>query len=954
MLVFSLVTLSNALQMELGMQMELDMQSKALTFESYEGPNHPVKPVALDQALQNVRRLPNEIRAMLTNKNATLPKVSEHDRARALKAMKDKEESKQLFLHSKTTHGSHLIISAGSGMGMDPNAVDPTADPKYATLDKVRQTLNDLYQTTMQEKDIEAADCFEAEYSLKMQIHVNTGLRVTLAAAIAQARGEILTANGNINTANANIAQLKGELATHNHECNRVLTLANEKREIIESDLSVAETVQNMTDCDKMEANAASMAFFQCMVHTDTGASHVQLKGKAGELMKKFKSKEAVRAMMMAARMSLGAATDPDAGKNPEIPAGNFSADEYEEWLKLPQDGDWMNDVGITKLPSDCKALDGKINLGEKCPILADAVGQMVGEVSTALYDTNMFIKKTEEHCQTVRENLETQISEWETTLSNAQIALAEATQKLNVNNEGLSRRVEEFKTLRDELIMRMKDCNANLRQLFEEMCGLITIRNELFKMSGVNVYMQDCQVGEWVAGDCSVTCGGGQQTFTRDVVQEQYFGSACPPLSKIGLCNEDPCPVDCEYDDDWSQWSACSADCGGGVMQRNRHIRTRDQNGGIQCEATDESITCNAGSCDYDCELGEWTEWAGCSKMCNSGVQTRRKLVVKEAAGSGVCADKDEQDPSAEGGGARFELRPCNTQHCLANLDCNSKLDIAFVLDGSGSIGSSGWTATQRFAKQMIDRIYLSYDDGAIASVILYSWDVDVVHAMTDDKASLDTALDGMRFPRSLTATGEAIRSALNQFSSGGRAGVTGAIFVVTDGNPTWRTSADEAAAEAKRQGVRLFFVGVGNNINYNAMYTWASVPSTENVEYVENYNELTQKISNMIADLCPILECSESFTDSLERDYHGCQSQTVSGITCQAWNSQSPHVHGWGPHMDNGQGQPLYPTLGNHNFCRNPDNDPGGIWCLTSDSQKWWDYCDPRSTTSIPELPM
>merc|ERR1719146_358531 len=101
------------------------------------------------------------------------------------------------------------------------------------------------------------------------------------------------------------------------------------------------------------------------------------------DILKKFKSKRAMMAFVAAARASLGVDAPPDASdaKQTEVPAGNMTQEEFDEAMNLPQDGDWMNDVGITELPKDCKALDGKINLGEKCPILADAVGQMVGEI---------------------------------------------------------------------------------------------------------------------------------------------------------------------------------------------------------------------------------------------------------------------------------------------------------------------------------------------------------------------------------------------------------------------------------------------------------------------------------------------------------------------------------------------------------------------------------------------
>ncbi len=35
-------------------------------------------------------------------------------------------------------------------------------------------------------------------------------------------------------------------------------------------------------------------------------------------------------------------------------------------------------------------------------------------------------------------------------------------------------------------------------------------------------------------------------------------------------------------------------------------------------------------------------------------------------------------------------------------------------------------------------------------------------------------------------------------------------------------------------------------------------------------------------------------------------------------------------------------YPDGMNHNFCRNPDNEPDGVWCYTTDPIQRWDSCD------------
>ena len=87
---------------------------------------------------------------------------------------------------------------------------------------------------------------------------------------------------------------------------------------------------------------------------------------------------------------------------------------------------------------------------------------------------------------------------------------------------------------------------------------------------------------------------------------------------------------------------------------------------------------------------------------------------------------------------------------------------------------------------------------------------------------------------------------------------------------------------------------------------------------------------------DPLPGQTCDETVRGSNEKGYRGCQTVTTSGRTCQAWNSQQPHAHGWykpGGDVD----------AGNHNYCRNPDGSGGGIWCYTTDPNTRWEYCDP-----------
>ena len=78
---------------------------------------------------------------------------------------------------------------------------------------------------------------------------------------------------------------------------------------------------------------------------------------------------------------------------------------------------------------------------------------------------------------------------------------------------------------------------------------------------------------------------------------------------------------------------------------------------------------------------------------------------------------------------------------------------------------------------------------------------------------------------------------------------------------------------------------------------------------------------------------ECQEG--NPLGASYSGKMNVTASGRICQIWAASKPHDH------DDTE-------VGEHNHCRNPDEDPTGVWCHTTDPDRSWEYC------SVPICPI
>jgi len=72
--------------------------------------------------------------------------------------------------------------------------------------------------------------------------------------------------------------------------------------------------------------------------------------------------------------------------------------------------------------------------------------------------------------------------------------------------------------------------------------------------------------------------------------------------------------------------------------------------------------------------------------------------------------------------------------------------------------------------------------------------------------------------------------------------------------------------------------------------------------------------------------------------RRYTGQRSVTASGRQCQAWTLQMPHDHIFTDDSMFADGS----VLAARNYCRNPTNDDGAVWCFTTDPQITLEFCE------------
>jgi len=348
----------------------------------------------------------------------------------------------------------------------------------------------------------------------------------------------------------------------------------------------------------------------------------------------------------------------------------------------------------------------------------------------------------------------------------------------------------------------------------------------------------------------------------------------ACPPLLENEPCNEDDCPVDCQLGD-WGGWSSCSADCGGGVRQRERPVNVEPVNGGEACEQTSDTQSCHIGSCDIDCVLSDWSDWSACSKACDGGVQVRTKEVASPAQGMGKC-----WEPTAA---ERFDQKSCDPMPCgrlitdpgRELLSCGSLVDVVILLDGSASLGSAGW----RQSREAVEKMVTAFGAGASAhvAVLLYGGPLTMgdyrkcvgdsngttvnlettcgmqwVSHFTSDTAGLSRTVSALEWPMSTTMTSLALGQAESELVKG-REDAQSVVILVTDGWPMSRRNTNSAAAKLQ-ESAKVLYVPVGNSAPRDLIEEMASEPKEDHIIDAHTFSALNHPytLNKIIGSTC------------------------------------------------------------------------------------------------------
>jgi len=750
----------------------------------------------------------------------------------------------------------------------------------YAGLAGARKLLNDMIYEAFEKYDKEILRCVDFYSDQCAQMLECRGQISASNYIAANGRSLVLDSQGRINWCEGEIPVKKYDLKVHNAQCAKELGRLNARLKIVLGDIDIMTTILEMTDCDaKKFMQMLNLDVMKC-VDQCTKKSFITFTDKRlQDKVKMMKSKfgtgllrdtfddlfDGVKGLQTLEATMLQTEED----QAPAVNITNFT-EPPKQRVEVPTDpcDGAPYPSAATKRAAKCTLNKGQCyKLQERFLLIQSGMMDERDQLQES-------ISQLEAYCEETKTTIETEIEDAETMLEEAQTKLAKATEVISTAMETARQTAAKNEVLDAKLISEMKKCNDKYIDYEGEICALKKIRGELYKLKGGGVvpFFQDCEVGKWEPEECSAACAGGTEVIYRKILSQPNGGAKCLPQWDKRNCNMHPCPIDCILHA-WSGWTKCSAECGEGVQQRLREVRQAMKYKGTPCGETSETKSCHTQACEKDCVLSDWTAWSKCSKDCDGGSQHRSKFIKEPSEGEGKCSGPWSEE--------RLEYKQCNVFGCPVVPVCNQTLDVVLLLDGSGSLGKTGWKAEIKMAEAFVDAFGSSMPPGqsmTSMSVILYSgprtWSgvgkctgsgskkVDIektckiktVDHFTQDMKKVKADIHALPWPQGSTLTSLALMTAKAELSLG-RKDSKSVVIVITDGRPlSFRNTG--VAAKALRKSARLVWVPVTQYAPLKDIKKWATRRWQENVVHVSSFAELMESavVTQLVADICPV----------------------------------------------------------------------------------------------------
>ena len=198
---------------------------------------------------------------------------------------------------------------------------------------------------------------------------------------------------------------------------------------------------------------------------------------------------------------------------------------------------------------------------------------------------------------------------------------------------------------------------------------------------------------------------------------------------------------------------------------------------------------------------------------------------------------------------------------YCALLTGCETRgIDLIFVLDSSGSVGSSNFQNVRNFVSNLVSQLEIGPDNTQVGLINFASSPRIEFHLNThQDSSSLLRAIASIPYTSGGTNTAAPLTTLLSAFSTvnGARPlqeGIPRVAIVVTDGHSNSRTATITAANNLHANNIIVYAVGVGSGIDTVELNAIASDPDSQYVRLLStfNVNELRDLQESLDSEAC------------------------------------------------------------------------------------------------------
>ncbi|XP_056326511.1 vitrin isoform X4 [Danio aesculapii] len=193
---------------------------------------------------------------------------------------------------------------------------------------------------------------------------------------------------------------------------------------------------------------------------------------------------------------------------------------------------------------------------------------------------------------------------------------------------------------------------------------------------------------------------------------------------------------------------------------------------------------------------------------------------------------------------------RVCDTDRLVCSKTCLNANDIAFVIDGSSSVGTGNFRTVLQFVANVTREFEISDTDTRVG-IVQYTYEqrLEFAFGQHNNKADLLNAIKRINYWSGGTSTGAAITYAADQLFSKSKPNKRKIMIVITDGR-----SYDDVRAPAlavHRTGVIAYSIGIAWAAQDELEYI-ATDPDREHSFFVDEFDNLYKYVSKIIHNIC------------------------------------------------------------------------------------------------------